>query len=79
MKIDLIRIERIDLMIRKKFTGSPGELAAKLGISVRTLYDTLSFMKEELSAPIIYNPIKKSYCYKEEGSFCFKYQRNQHI
>jgi len=75
MKVDLNRIQTIDYLIRKKYTGSPNELANKLGVSLRTLHDTLSFMKQELNAPIVYNAVRKSYCYKEDGIICFKYQR----
>jgi predicted ArsR family transcriptional regulator len=35
MKVDLTRVERIDFLIRKKSTGTPKELAKKLGLSVR--------------------------------------------
>lgn len=75
MKVDLSRIETIDSLIRRKFTGNPNELATKLNISLRTLHDTLNFMKNELNAPIVYNSTRRSYCYKEDGLICFKYQK----
>jgi len=79
MKVDLERIQTIDHLIRKKYTGSPPELAKRLGISVRALHNILNFMKQELSAPIIYNPIRKSYCYSEDGRLCFQYQKTDTI
>lgn len=75
MKVDLGRIQTIDYLMRKKYTGSPNELASRLRVSLRTLHDTLRFMKQELNAPIVYNAVRKSYCYKEDGTICFKYQK----
>jgi predicted DNA-binding transcriptional regulator YafY len=47
------RIEIIDHLIRIRGTGRPEELANRLNISVRTLYETLELLKG-LGAPIDY-------------------------
>lgn len=62
------RLERIDQLIRIKATGTPTELAGKLGISERTVYEYLNLMKE-LGAPIKFNSYRQTYYYDEEGMF----------
>lgn len=77
MKVDLARIQIIDSLIKRKFTGPPHQLAEKLGISVRALHNLLNYMKTELGAPIVYNHVRKSYCYNVDGYFCFTYQSKE--
>jgi hypothetical protein len=77
MKIDIERIILIDTFIRKKSTGKPDELAQRLGISRRSLFGTLNFMKASLKAPIVYNRDENSYVYEEHGLFCFIYDTKQ--
>ena len=62
------RIERIDQLIRIKGTGSATELAEKLGISRRSVYNLLNEMKEK-GAPIKFDQYRGSYYYDEEGYF----------
>ena len=62
------RLERIDHLIRIKATGTPTELASKLGISERSVYEYLNLMKE-LGAPIKFNSYRQSYYYDEDGGF----------
>lgn len=66
------RLERIDQLIRIKATGTPTELASKLGISERSVYEYLNLMKE-LGAPIKFNSYRQSYYYDEEGSFTISF------
>jgi transcriptional antiterminator len=53
-------------------TGSPKELSYKLGVSERTIYNYISYMKVEMTAPIIYNNLKGSYMYERECFLVFK-------
>ena len=64
---DLICIER---------TGKPTQFAEKIGVSKRTLYEYLSFMKNELNAPIVFNREKESYRYYMECGLCFIEKNN---
>ena len=66
-------IERIDALIKRKGTGSPSQLASRLGISERSVYAIIQSMKE-LGAPIYYDHSRLSYCYSEEGKFVFSFQ-----
>jgi len=65
-------IERIDQMIRLKNTGTPEELAKKLGISESTLYVCLDIMKGR-GANIEYDKYAKTYFYLSEGEFDFHF------
>lgn len=64
------RIERLDQLIRLKSTGSPKELAQRLGISKKTLYNTLNFMKNE-GAKIYFSTSRQSFCYEKDIYFYF--------
>jgi predicted DNA-binding transcriptional regulator YafY len=63
-----VRLQTIDRLIRIKGTGPPRQLARKLGISERSLYDLLDFMKE-MGAPISYSKERQTYFYEESGGF----------
>jgi hypothetical protein len=52
-------------------TGSPNELASKLGISIRTVYNYIAFMRNEMKAPIVYDFQRLSYVYEEVCEFNF--------
>ncbi len=66
------RIQRIDRLIRIKATGSPKQLAQRLQIGERTVYDIIKAMRE-LGAPIKYCTVRESYYYEHEGSFNFNF------
>ena len=66
MTIDILyRLEHIDNLIRIKGTGTPDQLAHRLGMSRRSLFDYLNLMK----APIKYCSHRQSYYYETEGRF----------
>jgi len=62
------RISRIDQLIRLQATGTPQDLARKLGICKSNLYLYLEFMRS-MGAPIIYNQYRNSFVYEQKGSF----------
>lgn len=72
----LERLERIDRLIRIKGTGTPAELAARLKMSERNIYQYLNLMKE-LGAPIKFDPFRETYYYSEEGQFIICFQRSK--
>ncbi len=70
--IDQIRrIERLDYLIRNKATGTPAELARKLGMSQSQMFNLLKFFRERMDAPIYYSRLHQSYCYEIEVKFNF--------
>jgi len=69
--LDIKVIIRIHDFICMERTGSPKELSQRLGISTRTLYEYIAFMKNELYAPITYNKNNQTYMYNMECDLCF--------
>lgn len=69
------RLQTIDYLIRIKGTGKPAQLAKRLRISERTLYEFLKLMKD-LGAPIEYDRYKESYYYTEKGGFNIRFVKN---
>lgn len=68
--MDIRIIKKIHDLIVDERTGSPQKLSEKLGVSERTVYNYISFMKNEMNAPIVYNNHKSNYCY--DGSCNYK-------
>lgn len=52
-------------------TGSPKQLASKLSMTERTVYNYIAFMKKALNAPIVYDYHRMSYIYNNDGEFKF--------
>jgi predicted DNA-binding transcriptional regulator YafY len=64
----IYRVRTIDRLISRKGTGTSEDLARHLGVSKRTAQELITIMKE-LGAPIYFDKLRKSYCYKFDGSF----------
>jgi predicted DNA-binding transcriptional regulator YafY len=62
------RLNSIDYFIQKQTTGNARDLAAKLGITERSVYNYLKLMKR-MGAPIMYSITHQSYIYETEGGF----------
>ena len=61
-------MQRLDELIQVNDTGTPGELAQRIGILERSIYEYLKLMKS-LGAPISYSRQLQSYYYEIEGMF----------
>lgn len=59
-------LERVDQLIRLKATGSPKELAARLEVSERTVYNIMENLRD-LGIELYYCETRRSYCYN--GNF----------
>ncbi len=68
------RLLYMDHLIRTKSGGTPRQMARRLNISERTLFETIQQMKN-FGAPIRYCRIRKVYYYEEEGGFTFGFKR----
>lgn len=71
-KVIFHRLSRIDSLIRIKGTGTPSELADKIGMSERSTYEYIRLMKD-FGAPVLYSRQRKSYYYKEDGKFTISF------
>lgn len=65
------RIERLDDLIRRKSTGTPAELASKMGVSKRSIYDLMDELRAH-GAIIQYNKFSRTYYYLEDFAFPYK-------
>jgi biotin operon repressor len=64
------RLERLAYLIQRKATGSPEELAEKLGVSVRTVANLLDQLRN-WGAEIAYCRDRGSYYYVYPVELCF--------
>lgn len=67
-RIDLLR--RLHLLIVRKATGTPDELARKLGISPPSLFRQIEILRE-FGAPIAFCRTNQRYYYSEEFELDF--------
>ena len=72
--MDIRKIERLDHLIKGK-RGNAKQLGHIMGLSERSVYKYIAFMKDELKAPIQYNIIDNCYEYKEHGNIEIKFKR----
>jgi len=75
--VDIVKLDRIHNLIRRKATGTPEELARRIGLSVSRLYQILSFLRVEMHAPIIYNRYNSSYEYEYPTNFNLEFNRDR--
>lgn len=64
----------MDEYISKNSSGCPDEFAKKMGMTKRSVYNYIRFMKEELGAPIQFSKVRNSYVYVEDGGFDFRWR-----
>ena len=60
----LQQLQRLDALIRRKATGTPVILAAKFGVSERTIYNLIDILRS-LGAEIAYSREMESYYYEQ--------------
>jgi hypothetical protein len=58
--VDLLTLDRMDSLIRRQATGSPNNLANRLGISIRSLYELIAFLRDDM----------QYFATTRKGSFC---------
>ncbi|HEX2919621.1 MAG TPA: hypothetical protein VHO50_00500 [Bacteroidales bacterium] len=63
------RLERLDYLIRSRATGTPSELAKKLGLSQSQMFQIMKAIKEKMEAPVCYSRAEQSYYYGEDVRF----------
>jgi transcriptional antiterminator len=62
--------DRLHNLIKRQSTGTPAELAVRLGVSERTIYNMI-LMLENYGASVKYLRYKKSFAYEKYVSFSF--------
>ncbi|GAB3250595.1 hypothetical protein GCM10027347_08470 [Larkinella harenae] len=69
------RYEALNYLIRRRATGTPKELAEKLGISERAWYKIRDELVNDLGVPLAYCAVRRTYYYAEEGELVFQFRR----
>lgn len=64
---------RVDSLIHLQNTGTPADLAHKLNVSERTVYNIVAFLRE-LGGDIVYDKYRSSYCYRSSKRLFIKYE-----
>jgi hypothetical protein len=72
--VDLVKLDRMDSLIRRCGTGSPEEFAKRLNMSRSNLFELISFLKEVMKAPIVFNRNRQSYVYSYMPTFHFGFE-----
>lgn len=67
----LCLLDRLDQLIRMKATGTPSQLANRLDVSERTVYNLIGHLKS-LGAEIAYSRDRMSFIYENEILFSFQ-------
>lgn len=75
MSLEIVnRFKTVDFLISTKSTGTPTQLARRLSISERNLYNFLNLMRH-LGCPIRYSRYRQTYYYTEPGSFSIHFNK----
>lgn len=72
--MNIYKIKHFIYLVQKERTGSPIELANKIGISERMVYNYVGILKNDFDVPIDYNRYKQSYCFTENGRLIWEWE-----
>lgn len=64
------RLKKLDLLLRNEVTGTSAELANKLGVSRRTIFDYIDILKSK-GAEIKFSRSKKTFYYQSKYTLNF--------
>ena len=67
------RLERLAHLIQRKATGTPQQLADKLGVSVRTADSLLNYLRDLTEVEIVYCRERCSYCFARPVKVSFDF------
>ena len=67
------RFAYLDTLIRKQATGSPKDLAERLGMTERGWYKLRDELINDLHVPLAYDPVRQTYYYTQEGQLLFQF------
>ena len=72
---EIERLKRLDRLIRLKATGTPTQLASRLAVSERTVFNEIDILRS-LGAPVEFCKTRRSYYYEHEVTIEFGLIRN---
>jgi hypothetical protein len=75
--VDLVKLDRLDNLVRRQATGTPEQLSKRLGLSRSSLFDFIAFLRDEMQAPIRYSKCLQSYIYEYLPKFHLGFERDR--
>jgi len=75
--VDLVKLDRLDKLIRLKATGKPEELAKRMEMSRTSLFELIAYLRDKLDAPIKYNYYDCSYEYAYLPKFYLGFEEDR--
>jgi hypothetical protein len=75
--IDLVKLDRMDRLIRRHATGSPQQLAKRLEMSRSNLFELIAFLRDRMGAPIVYSKSCDSYVYEYVPNFYLGFDKER--
>jgi hypothetical protein len=77
-KTKAMGLEQLKLIIyhiEKENTGTHSDFAKKINVTNKLLSTYIDILKEQLDAPIVYDPDRKSYIYAKKGKFNWEWEK----
>ncbi len=71
--MNIQKIKHFIYLVQKGRTGSPEEVAKKIDVSERMIYNYVVILKNEFNVPIDYNRYKKTYFFQESGKLIWEW------
>ncbi len=71
----LNRFSYLNALVQKRATGTPSELARKLGLSERGWYKLRDELVNDLGVPLAYDAHRQTYYYTHDGALVFQFRR----
>jgi transcriptional antiterminator len=65
--MNIAKFKNLIHLIEKERTGTPKELARRLELSERMVYNYVGVLRKDLNAPIVYNRFRQTYQFHEPG------------
>jgi transcriptional antiterminator len=73
--MNIAKIKNLIHLIEKERTGTPKELARRLELSERMVYNYVGVLRKDLNAPVVYNRTKQTYQYNEQGKLRWEWTK----
>lgn len=73
--MNIVKLKEFIELISNGNTGTPKQVASKLGVSDRLVFFYVSTLKKEFFAPIKYCRKRKTYYFTEKGKIDLNWQR----
>jgi hypothetical protein len=75
--VDLVKLDRLDALVRRQATGSPEHLAERLGMLRSSLFEFIAFLRDEMQAPLRYSKKLNSYIYEYVPKFYLGFEKDR--